>query len=590
MKKTNLPLSAGILENMNAFECLWECNKNHLNEVIITYRADLNVLDRNKQTLYKKITYKDLFKNIIKTVDSLKKLGVKKGDVVTYASITTPELIYTMYACIIIGAIFDPIDPREKEEGLLRHFKNEPSKIYFAPEKMFDSTRNVYGDLGVEKIIIMSFMESLPLPIKIGSKFLDKKNGVKPFIAPNEQDFMNWYQFNGNSKIDRNIKINSSKFNDLASFTHTTGTTGIPKTLMHTNENWNAQYYNITTSGLKFIRGERFFNVTVPWVDFGLINSLHAFLCNGIRLDFDPTWTPDKNVDYYLKYAAEWWMGAPGWIDPLFTDKKYENANPTFGRYIITGGAPLFEHKQKLYASKMKNEFNSECQIVQGYGLSEVTAAAFLDLNNDAGTLGKPMPLYRCEIKDPDTFETVEDGKSGELWLSAANSNLSTMAVGYKDNEEETNKTFVFDENGIRWVRTGDKVHKNANGTYTWESRYKNILTFNGFNINCSELLDAVEKLDGVGTGAIIGAVTSDGNQRPIVCFETDEYMKGHEDIVQKNIEEMIVSTFPEYYVPLDIIAYDKIPTKTMKIDYSKLKEDNLNANGEYKKILTKDK
>ncbi len=573
------------LYNMNAFEALWESCKEHLNDIAITYRADLNVENKNKKPLVTTITYKQLIKNIMKTYESLKNYGVKKGDVVTYASITTPELIYAMYACILLGAIFDPMDPREKEEGILRHFKNEPSKLYFAPEKMFDSTRNIYGDLGVDKTVTMSFTESLPKIVQLGSKILDKKNGVKPFENPNDKDFVNWKQFNANSKINANVDISEMKKSDIASFTHTTGTTGIPKTIVHSNENWNAQYYNISTSGLKFIRGENFLNVTVPWVDFGLINAIHAFLLNGIRLDMDPTWTPDKNAEYYVKYAPHWWMGAPGWIDPLFTDPKFETEKISNGRYIITGGAPLFAHKQKFYTEKLR-EKNSNCQIVQGYGMSEVTAAAMLDLFNNAGTLGYPMPLFDCEIKDLSTGETLNSGESGELWLSSNDSDLSPLAVGYLNNQEETDKTFVYDKDGKRYVRTGDKVHINPDGTYTWESRYKNILTFNGFNINCVELLDEVEKVPGVNMGAIIGAVTADGNQRPLICFElSPEYIdKGEE--VRQAIFQMISENFLEYYTPLDIIVYEKIPTKTMKIDYNKLKSENLNSNGEYKKVL----
>ena len=581
----NMKLEVDELEKMSAVKALWECSKDYLDDVAITYSADLNVENLNKKPLTTLITYRKLFDNIFKTYDRLKEAGVKKGDIITYSSITTPELIYTIYACNMLGAIIDPIDPRSKEDDLLHHFESEPSKLYFAPEKMLSSTLNVYQDLKVDKIITTSFMESLPLPIRIGASLMNKE---KKSVL-DEKKFSTLKKFQANAKLRRDLKMDGTK-EDIASLTHTTGSTGIPKAIVHNNENWNAQLYNISNSGLDFRRHDTLFNVTVPWVDFGIINVIHNFLCNGIRMDLDPTWTPEKNVEYYLKKNPNWWLGAPGWIDPLFTNPKFENAQINNAKYIITGGAPLFAHKQRLYVEKLKEQFHSDCKVIQGYGLSEITAAAFLDLNNDAGYLGRPMPNIIMDIKDPETLKSVPVGASGELWLAAKHQELSPVAVGYLNKPEETQKTFVTDDAGIRWVRTGDKVHKDETNLTMWESRYKNILTFNGYNINCDKMLDEVEKVPGVAKGAIIGAITSDGNQMPIVCIELNA--EANKDFIKEDIYKMIEEKFFDYYKPLDIVIYDELPTKTMKIDYNQIKKDLLNEVGEYQKAksLTKTK
>ncbi len=579
-KEKNMKLSVDELANMSALQALWECNKHHLDEIAITIKADTNVLDRTKKTLTTIITYRTLFNNIFKTIDALKRQGVKKGDTVSFASITTPELIYTAYACIGLQATFDPIDPRSKAEELIHHFENEPSKLYFAPEKMFDSTKEVYKDIKVDRIITTSFTESLPRIIQIGSKILEKKQGIKPFENPDERIFSSYKQFIKGAKIQHE-KLPFDR-DQIISYAHTTGSTGLPKAICHTNENWNAQLYSISNSELEFVRGESLFNVTVPWVDFGLINVIHAFLCNGIRMDLDLLWTPEQNVDFYLKYRDNWWLGAPGWIDPLFTDPKYEGSDVSFGKYIITGGAPLFEHKQRLYRNKLKT-FNSSGKIVQGYGLSEGTAAAFIDTHDNAGYIGYPMPGFRIDVKDPVTFESVNPSESGELWLTAAYPQLSPIAMGYLNNEEETKKTFKTDEDGNRWVKTGDKVHCHEDKLTKWESRYKNILTYNGFNIDLDKLLDAVENVPGVNKGAIIGAITADGNQRPLVCIDLAPNIRLNDaDYIKEDILNMIKDKFKDYYEPLDIIVYEQLPQKTMKIDYNQLKADNLNEHGEY--------
>ena len=53
----------------------------------------------------KKISYKELHKEVSKAANGLKEIGVKKGDRVTIYLTMIPELAYTMLACARIGAI-----------------------------------------------------------------------------------------------------------------------------------------------------------------------------------------------------------------------------------------------------------------------------------------------------------------------------------------------------------------------------------------------------------------------------------------------------------------------------------------------------
>ena len=53
----------------------------------------------------KKISYKQLHKEVSKTANALKELGVKKGDRVTIYLTMIPELAFSMLACARIGAI-----------------------------------------------------------------------------------------------------------------------------------------------------------------------------------------------------------------------------------------------------------------------------------------------------------------------------------------------------------------------------------------------------------------------------------------------------------------------------------------------------
>jgi len=59
--------------------------------------------DNPKET--KKISYKQLHKEVSRTANGLKNLGIKKGDRVTIYLTMIPELAYVMLACARIGAV-----------------------------------------------------------------------------------------------------------------------------------------------------------------------------------------------------------------------------------------------------------------------------------------------------------------------------------------------------------------------------------------------------------------------------------------------------------------------------------------------------
>ncbi len=579
-QKQILPFEIEEISKMSAFDLLYNCNKDYLDTVAITYSADLAIEDSKKTPLTTRITYRKLFANIARTYNALRKLGVKKGDIISYCSITTPELIYTAYASILLGSIFDVMDVRLNTQQIREHFESEPSKVFFAPKPFVDKILPVYKEINVEKIVLLDFEESLPFAVRTASKVM-KAFGKGKTTIPNDSIFTTWERFFKCGERNSTIPKTHFEREDIISLSHTTGTTGIPKALMHTNENWNAQVYNAALCGLDFRRGEKFFNCTVPWVDFGIINAIHIFLSLGIEMNLDPLWKPETNAKYIIKYKAQWWMGAPGWLDDLFTNKKYESADLQHIRYLVTGGAPLYPHKHILYQGKLK-QMNSIGIIAPGFGLSEASAAIATDVENKEHTVGRMWPLVETKIINPQTFEEVEKGEAGELIVSSKSAMLSQIAPGYYKNEAETKETFI-EIDGRIWVRTGDRFIQNSDGTFSWQSRYKNILTYNGYNINCEKIAAHIESMENISAVVIIGCVTEDGNQMPIICVETSTKDTA---AMKAEILRQMVEHFPDYYKPRDIVLYEKFPVISMKTDIRKIKSELLNEKGEYKHSL----
>ena len=80
-----------IIPRKTMYQILYDSNKDRLSNIAIYY------FDR-------KITYKELFDNILISANAFVTSGIKKGDVVTIISLNTPETIYSIYALNYIGA------------------------------------------------------------------------------------------------------------------------------------------------------------------------------------------------------------------------------------------------------------------------------------------------------------------------------------------------------------------------------------------------------------------------------------------------------------------------------------------------------
>ena len=93
------------LPECTIYEYLWEKNKEFLEDIAIVY-------------LGKKISYRELFANIDRVADSFWSLGVREGDVVSVCSVSTPEVIYSIYALSKIGATVNILEPRNNAERI----------------------------------------------------------------------------------------------------------------------------------------------------------------------------------------------------------------------------------------------------------------------------------------------------------------------------------------------------------------------------------------------------------------------------------------------------------------------------------------
>ena len=140
--------------NCSAFDYICRQNKGHLAECALMYYNN-------------HITYATLFVNVKKTAAALRAAGVAKGDILTAVSVMTPELIYLFYACDMVGATLNLVDPRYSPEGINEYIREVDSRMLICMNLFYDKCHQAVRRTHVEKVLVFSPAESLKGAMKL---------------------------------------------------------------------------------------------------------------------------------------------------------------------------------------------------------------------------------------------------------------------------------------------------------------------------------------------------------------------------------------------------------------------------------------
>ncbi|GAA3039279.1 AMP-binding protein [Streptomyces glomeratus] len=93
--------------------------------------------------------------------------------------------------------------------------------------------------------------------------------------------------------------------------------------------------------------------------------------------------------------------------------------------------------------------------------------------DNRPGTVGRPVPGYEVEVRDP-AGNAVPDGEEGELWVRGP-----TVTPGYPNRAEETGRALVGG-----WLCTRDRARREPDGTFTHLGRADDLETVGGIAVS----------------------------------------------------------------------------------------------------------
>lgn len=164
---------------------------------------------------------------------------------------------------------------------------------------------------------------------------------------------------------------------------------------------------------------------------------------------------PKFDIRHYLSAIATYKINTLYVVPPIIIAMTKNKAlldkfNLSCVHTIFTGAAPLGREVADLLQKQYPNWV-----VRQGYGLTETCTGVCSTSPHDVwfGSSGSILPGIECRLVSTEGHEITGYDQPGELLVKSP-----SVALGYLKNEQATKETFIEDEEGGRWMRTGDEA------------------------------------------------------------------------------------------------------------------------------------
>ena len=541
---------------MKVYSYFKEINKHRPHEVALYYYG-------------KKITVKQMLGMIGECANALTAIGVKKGDTVSIISASTPESICLFYALNKIGATMNAIDPRLDKKSVARMILGSGSKVLFVIDAAYPLFAAIRAEIKQEHIIIQSAATSLPGPLKFAYKLATHQH-----IAYGQEGIISWDTFMKGSK--NAIATEAEYVGDATvAITYTGGTTGFPKGVMLTNDSVNSVAFSFLHAGIVYKPGTRFLGIMPIFSSYGLVCGIHMPMIMQQELALIPRFTPLKMGEYIKKFKPQHMIATPAFYEILINSEEMKGFDLSFMLTLGSGGDSMNAGLEDKLNEFMKTH-NLRYPLAQGYGMSEVSAAATFCVNDryKRGSVGIPCLATTLGVFDPETGEELGYNTPGEVCITGA-----TIMKGYYNNKEETDYVLRKHADGQVWVHSGDIGTIDEDGFVYIQGRVKRMITrFDGHKVFPITIEGFISEHQDVHSCSVIGVNDRERmqGQYPMAVIELNPGVdSSRRDEICREIYAKCQAELEQRGKPVAVVCVDEVPLTAMgKNDYRKLEKE----------------
>ena len=344
---------------------------------------------------------------------------------------------------------------------------------------------------------------------------------------------------------------------DLASITYTTGSTNIPKGVMHTHFNVVSNTRSIVEY-LALADRDRIMVVLPFFYIYGKsLLTTHFYVGGSLVIDNRFVF-PEVVLDTMKRMEVTGFSGVPSTFLILLNRSRVREYTFERLRYVTQAGGSMAPSVQQKVA-----EVFAPARLFIMYGATEAAPRlAYLDpdmLPSKWGSIGKAISNVELFVAD-EHGNPLPPHCEGQIVARGSN-----LMVGYWNDPIETARVF---KDGLYY--TGDIGRMDEQGYLYVVGRSKDIIKAGGFRISAKEVEDALLEIDEIHEVAVIGV------DDPILgeAIKAFIVLRDHAELTQAQIKQALKELLPVYKQPTTIEFIDSIPKgKSGKILKMELKK-----------------
>ena len=441
------------------------------------------------------ITFQQLHDEVCRVANTLKQLGVKKGDRVCIYLPMIPEAVFAMLACARIGAVHSVVFAGFSASALAGRIQDCDCKVVITSD----------GSYRGDKVINLKNVvdEALETCASVTSVLVYEHTGTA--IHMDQQRDVWWHKSVPFENAMCEPEIMNSE--DMLFILYTSGSTGKPKGVVHTCGGYMVYTAYTFSNVFQYNKGD------IYWctADIGWVTG-HSYITYGPLL-MGATSVMFEGVPTYPDAGRFWKIVDKHNVTHLYTAPTAIRALEALGldfvkpyklsslKVLGSVGEPINEEAWHWYN---KNIGKEKCPIVDTWWQTETGGMLISPLAGITPTI----PSY-ATLPLPGVQPILVDDKGNEIAGNNVEGNLcikypwpSIIRTTYGDHER-CKQTYFSTYHNLYF--TGDGCKRDENGNYRITGRVDDVMNVSGHRIGTAEVESAINTHADVVESAVVG-------------------------------------------------------------------------------------
>ena len=487
----------------------------------------------------RKITYKELFEEVCRVANGLKKLGIRKGDLVALYMPMVPEAAMAMLACARIGAPHSVVFGGFSSEALRDRLNDGEARAVITADGGFRKDKIISLKNAVDSALANDSCPSVKSVLVV-------RRTCEEVAFVSGRDYW-WHELIPNQSIDCPPEQMDSE--DRLFVLYTSGSTGKPKGVVHTTSGYNL-WAHLTFKWIFDVKEEDVYWCTA---DVGWITG-HSYIVYG-PLSNGTTTVMYEGVPRPSNPGAFWDLIQRHKINIFYTAPTAIRAFMKSGRSIPdqydlsslrllgTVGEPINPEAWIWYREVIGSE---RCPIVDTWWQTETGGVMISPLPGaiptKPGSATLPLPGIEADVVTGDG-ETVQANKGGYLIIKRPWPGMMRTVHGNPQRFRESYWEYLNPINGELVYFAGDGARRDDDGYFWIMGRVDDVINVSGHRLGTMEIESALVSHGSVAEAAVVG-IPDDVKGESIVAFVSLETGRNSNDeliaILKKHVSQEI--------------------------------------------------